>query len=248
MMEWIISLTVATLPVVALFTFVYLKDKHEREPLKYLIWSFVFGILIAVPAVFGELSLEAILGVSTGPNFLSTMIYAMIVVSAVEEGLKYLVLRFYMYPKAEFDEPYDGIMYAVAVSLGFAFIENVGYVADGGLTVGLLRMFTAVPGHTMFAVVMGYFVGQAKFQDSKSKALQLRLTGLVAAIVIHGLYDFFLMLETKYILVPLLAFVVLIVGIILARKAMKIHADNSPHQYNNAVDDYGSEPDQDGFS
>ncbi|MCB9232883.1 MAG: PrsW family intramembrane metalloprotease [Bacteroidia bacterium] len=217
-------------PVIFVFTFVYLKDRYEREPLKHLIWSFVFGVLIALPAVFGEIFLQSALKVSDeeGSNVVEVLIYAMVVVAAVEEGLKFLVLRFYMYNKPEFDEPYDGIMYAVAVSLGFAAIENILYIAQFGAETGWLRMFTAVPGHAMFAVVMGFFVGKAKFMTDRGKATLEMGKGLLAAVVIHGLYDFFLMVKTNYVLVPLLAFVVLIVGIILGLKAIKAHGDDSP--------------------
>ncbi len=287
----------AMAPIIFIFTFVYLQDKYEREPLRHLVFSFVLGILAAFPAVFLEVVLESGLDVHSGKSFFQTLEYAMVVVAAVEEGLKFLILRFYMFPKREFDEPYDGIMYAVAVSLGFAAIENVFYIFQGGMEVALLRMFTAVPGHAMFAVLMGFYAGLSKFPPERiiaknsdglflafggsngniqflEKELSVRkmlfsrlrpeqdtvmrqrgfaqlveeveifhrrinhwrvftmFKGLFAAIVAHGLYDFFLMWESSEgdNFVPLLAFVVLIVGIILARRAMKLHQGISPHQ------------------
>ena len=226
-MEFLISISVATAPVIILFTYVYVKDRYDPEPIKYLIACFVLGIVIALPAIYLELGLEELLGVGSGPDFFETLVFAMVTVSAVEEGLKYLVLRTVMYPRPEFNEPYDGIMYAVAISLGFAFIENIMYVSDGGIGVGFLRMFTAVPGHAMFAVVMGYFVGLAKFKKSTPSTI-LHIVGLGLAILIHGLYDFFLMWESPYVYISLLAFVVLIIGIILAVKAIRIHQQASP--------------------
>ena len=74
----------------------------------------------------------------------------------------------------EFDEPYDGIMYGVAVSLGFAAIENVLYVYmdGGGYQTGLLRMFTAVPAHAVFGVMMGYFVRGKIISEEKNPPIR----------------------------------------------------------------------------
>jgi RsiW-degrading membrane proteinase PrsW (M82 family) len=119
-------------------------------------------------------------------------------------------------------------MYAVAASLGFAAIENVGYVMEFGFTTGLFRMFTAVPGHAMMGVIMGYFVGLAKYRESSGHKTRTLLIGLLAAIAVHGLYDFFLMWNQDY--VALLALVVLIVALILSVRAIKIHQRSSPHK------------------
>ncbi len=235
-----ILLALALAPIAFIFTFVYLRDKYEREPLKYLIITFILGVCTAVPVIYVGEQLRIFTGTSTeSPSVLDLMIYAFIVVAMTEEGMKYLVLRFYNYPHKEFDEPYDGIMYGVAVSLGFAAIENVLYVYmdGGGYETGLLRMFTAVPAHAVFGAMMGYFVGRAKFMTQGNVAIE-RLKGLLIAILFHGLYDFFLFLpgsgiipkESAWGSLALLAFVTLYIGIRLARKAMRDHAEISPHK------------------
>ncbi|MDX2284400.1 MAG: PrsW family glutamic-type intramembrane protease [Bacteroidia bacterium] len=223
-------LALALGPVAFLFTYVYLRDR-EREPLRYLITSFILGILIAFPVVWLSGQLALLLNVSdSDPSPAGRFLYAMAVVALSEEGMKYLALRWYAYRKREFDEPYDGIMYAVAVSLGFAAIENVLYVftSEGpdAVQTGLLRMFTAVPAHAMFGVIMGFFVGRAKFADTRINPLAERLKGLGAAILFHGLYDFFLFLGDTYLVV--FSFVTLITGIGLARRAIRLHAAISP--------------------
>ncbi|MEZ4774271.1 MAG: PrsW family glutamic-type intramembrane protease [Bacteroidia bacterium] len=224
-------LALALAPVVFIFTYVYLKDEYEREPLKYLIISFILGVLIAFPVVFiGEL-LSTYTGISsTSGSAGELFIYAFFVVAFTEEVMKYLVLRYYNYPHEEFDEPYDGIMYGVAVSLGFAAIENILYVftSDGGLETGLLRMFTAVPAHAVFGVIMGYFVGRAKFLGETGNPYTERMKGLLGAVLLHGLYDYFLFLGNEYL--ALFAFIALFVGIWLAYRAMRLHADLSPHK------------------
>lgn len=228
-MDWssILSiLGIALAPVIFIFTFIYLRDKHQREPMMLLILNFVMGILIAVPVLFAELGLGRLFETDASGDLFTVLLRAFVVVALVEEGFKFLALRIFAYPRAAFDEPYDGIMYAAAVSLGFAAIENVLYTFENGMGVGLLRAFTAVPGHAMMGVVMGYFVGMAKFRKNHGGRAGLMFLGLFFATLIHGAYDFFLMYNE--ILVFPLAFVVLIVGAILGLRAMKIHNRQSP--------------------
>lgn len=223
-------LLLALAPVFALLGYIYWRDRYEREPLKYLIVSFILGALAAFPVVFLGRWLEGVTGASmqsTDPVMLA--MHAFVVVALVEEGMKFLALTLYMYPKQEFDEPYDGIMYAVAVSLGFAGLENVLYVfgSQDSVSVGIMRMFTAVPGHAMFAVIMGYFVGRAKFQKSGSRLLTM-LVGLAGAVLFHGFYDYCLFLGDTATVIA--AFASLVVGILLGRKALKYHNEASPHR------------------
>src|SRR5690606_34909890 len=126
-------------------------------------------------------------------------------------------VRYYAQPHKEFDEPFDGIVYAVMVSLGFAATENIAYVVQGGYEVALLRAFTAVPAHATFGIMMGYYMGKAKFSLRRQ---QLNLLGLFLATLFHGAYDFFLFVD----FIPgvwIGAFVSLIIGIILSKKAIK---------------------------
>lgn len=217
-------LGLALAPVWFLFTLVYLWDRHEREPIPRLMLTFFFGVLTAIPSIFGEIFLESFTGLSTGPVFGTTFLYAFFVIALVEEFFKFAVVMLYAYPSKQFNEPYDGIMYAVAVSLGFAAIENVGYVMMGGVETAVLRMFTAVPMHAMCGIIMGYFIGIAKFKPGKNLGFKLLAFGM--PILIHGLYDFFLMWERDY--VGILALVVLIIAIVLGIIALRIHKKNSP--------------------
>lgn len=224
-------LALALAPVAFLFTYVYLRDKYEPEPLKYLIISFLLGIVVAVPVILLGEQLTVLTGTSTESNWINLLVYAFVVVALTEEGFKYLAVRLYMYRHKEFDEPYDGIMYAVAVSLGFAAIENVLYVfmsGDEAIQTGVLRMFTAIPAHAVFGVVMGYFMGHAKFQEDKNKAILDHLKGLGLAVLLHGLYDYFLFLGDEYLLIFTL--ITLVLGLYLSRKAIREHAANSPHR------------------
>ena len=100
--------------------------------------------------------------------------------------------------KQDFDERFDGIVYAVYVSLGFAFVENVLYIyQDVGQAVSIARAraFFAVPAHTLFAIAMGYGAGIARF--SRKRASLYLVSGLIWAILLHGIYDFLLMYSNE---------------------------------------------------
>jgi RsiW-degrading membrane proteinase PrsW (M82 family) len=131
--------------------------------------------------------------------------------------VKFLVLRKIFFRKPDFNEPYDGIMYSVVISMGFAGAENLLYVLNNGVEVGVLRMFTAVPAHAGFAILMGYFVGKAKF--SLRYKNYYCFIGLFNAILFHGLYDFFL-LQQNYAALQYFAFIALIVCLILSFRAL----------------------------
>ena len=107
--------------------------------------------------------------------------------------------------------------------MGFACTENIMYVLDGGYETAILRAFTAVPAHATFGILMGYYMGKAKFSNHR---LVLNLTGLLMATLFHGAYDFFLFIN----FIPGIsigAFVSLIIGIVLSRKAIKKHQKDS---------------------
>lgn len=220
-------LAIALAPIVVIFTMVFLLDRYEREPIKYLIWCFVFGVLIAIPVVILETVFIDYLAISPERfPLIGTALIAGIGVALPEEGFKFLVLRLYAYPKKAFNEPFDGIMYAVAISMGFAAIENVLYTAEYGLGTGVLRMFTAVPAHGAFAHLMGYFAGMGKFHPQRSWRAGTLALGLFLAVLAHGLYDFFLMYDNAAW--GLISLLVLAVALLLSFFAIRQHQRSSP--------------------
>ncbi len=218
-------LALAIAPGLAICVYVFGKDKFEKEPLRLLVKCFFLGILSAIPAVILSM---------TGDAFLESSLFlnVFIGVALSEELSKFIFLRFYAFRKEAFNEPYDGILYSVMISMGFATIENILYTAEGGLSVGLLRMFTAVPGHATFAITMGYFVGLAKF--NKEKSVLFLSAGLFSASVLHGLYDYCLF-QKDYPLMAFGALASLLLGIYLSKKAMRIHIETSPFNPENKI-------------
>jgi protease PrsW len=149
----------------------------------------------------------------------------------IEEAVKFFVVFRFLYPKKDFNEPFDGITYAVMASMGFATLENIAYTVDYGAATGVLRMFTAVPAHAAFGVIMGYYLGLAKFNPEKSG--RYLVYALFFPAILHAAYDFPLLLEdnllgswTNYKIIG--ALFTLVVAILLSRNAIKIHQYNSP--------------------
>ncbi|MEZ4856207.1 MAG: PrsW family glutamic-type intramembrane protease [Gelidibacter sp.] len=214
----------AIAPVCVIILFIYIKDKYEKEPKRLLLYNFLLGAIVSI--IITTLLYAVFDYILPLPNHFSVVqqfIKAFFVVGIIEEFSKYIIVRFYAQPNKAFNEPFDGIVYTVMVGMGFAATENIMYVFQGGANTALIRAFTAIPAHATFAILMGYFIGKAKFSTNKR---QLNLTGLLLAIVFHGAYDFFLFID----FVPGIwigAFVSLFIGILLSRKAIKIHQNRS---------------------
>lgn len=221
-------LLLAIAPAMIIILYIYFKDKFEKEPVRFLFKNFLMGAIVSVVIT---LILSAVANyiypLTDTTSIYQQFINAFFLVGLVEEFSKYIIVKYYAQKNSEFNEPFDGIVYAVMVSMGFAALENILYVFEHGAATGILRAFTAVPAHATFGILMGYFMGLAKF--SKNKQL-LNFTGLVVATFFHGSYDFFLFIN----FIPGIAigaFVSLIIGIILSKKAIKIHQKNSHFRF-----------------
>ena len=143
------------------------------------------------------------------------------VVGLGEELFKFLALMFVAFPRKNFNEPFDGIVYSVMIGLGFASFENIMYVFEGGIGVAFMRTFTAVPMHAAMGVIMGYYVGKAKFQRGDRRT-DTAIIGLVCAVLFHGAYDFCLFQNASLILL-LMVFPVMGWAFYLSRRAIKLH-------------------------
>jgi RsiW-degrading membrane proteinase PrsW (M82 family) len=179
----------AIAPALAICGYIIHKDRFEKEPFWLVFLAFMFGIFSTFPAAIGS-ALGGKFIVYNG-NLINTALFTFLVVAVSEEFAKFFFLRYILFKRKEFNQPLDGIVYAVMIGMGFAAFENILYVAQGGFAVAMLRMLTAIPAHAVFAVVMGYYVGLAKF-DLTHKDELLR-KGLLYPILLHGAYDFFLM-------------------------------------------------------
>lgn len=181
-------LALAIAPGIAICIYIYLKDKYNKEPISMLIWSFVLGMLSIIPAIIIQLSFTNFYGDWMKADQVNIAFFSFAVVALSEEGSKLLTLRLFIYPRKAFDDPFDGIMYAVMIGMGFATLENVGYVMQHGIATAITRMFLSVPAHGTFAVLMGYYVGLAKFYPARRH--RYYLFALLFPAFFHGSFDY----------------------------------------------------------
>lgn len=208
-----IYLIAAVLPALILFIYIYNQQGVHRQP-SSLMWKlFGSGALAALIASVVEYIGTNVFNATTtlkGNEYY--LVFALLVIGVIEEGSKFLFLKRNTWNTPYFETRYDGIIYAVAVGLGFAVLENINYVFSYGLSTATLRAFTAIPGHLSFGVIMGYFYGRAKFfRDSGHSTLSFlsQVAALGCAIVLHGLYDAMSMINTTRS--NLIFFVILII-------------------------------------
>ena len=225
MTNTLLLLAAATSPSLLIAYWIYVQDTHEKEPKTMLLWAFLCGCASTIPAMIGQTFFKHL---ENPDSLFQTAIFAFGVVALTEELSKYLLLRRFIYPKKDFNEPIDGIVYGVMVGLGFATLENVLYVfnADGhGLSTAFGRAFTAVPAHAAFGVLMGAYIGLAKFFPEKRTIYTLIGVGL--AVFFHGAYDFFLM-QQVYEGMAIMAIFTLVWGISMSRRLIRVGQELSP--------------------
>ena len=217
-------MVLAILPGLLICFLLFKLDKFEKEPILHLSICFVLGVLCCFPAMKLEMWGDQ-LGYDENQGIGTLLVFSYIVVALSEELVKYLALVFYPFQRKFFNEPLDGIVYAVMIGMGFATLENILYADRFGLQTIIVRAFTAVPAHAVFAIIMGYYVGLAKF-DLKNRKKYLAL-GLLIPVLIHGTYDVFI-LQGYYEWLMVLATVTLTISAYFAYRVIRIHQQSSP--------------------
>lgn len=216
-----VLLILAIIPGLLISWYIYRMDRLEREHRLHLMACFVSGMLLTLPADGIEQWLRA-----TGMTFPAALIVYIPAIAVAEELLKFLLLVLYpLSRKHIFDEPIDGIVYAIMIGMGFATMENIAYASTFGLGTTIVRAFTAVPAHALFAVLMGYYAGLSWLHPERRKKHLWH--GLLLAVIFHGVYDF-LVLQAYYDWLVILAVAGLWISIYFARDLIIRHQENSP--------------------
>ncbi len=206
----------AVLPAVGLMVYVYRRDRVEPEPRGLLLSLLLCGVGAVVLAIVTESIGAAALafflpGGEAHPAYGVWMYF--VVVALSEEGFKYLAMRWRTWRSPEFNCRFDGVVYAVFVSLGFALAENIGYVLMYGLGAALMRAITAVPGHASFGVFMGAYYGLARRSENLGRhglSVFWRVLALLIPTLIHGMYDFIAVTDTETISSTFVVFVLIV--------------------------------------
>ena len=192
----LLILVPALLPVILILRYVYRLDKNEREPLGFVLIVVALGAAFSLPCGFVESFLTNIFAAIYDTSTVKfAWIENTICVALVEEFSKWLVIMVFVWKNHNFDYRYDGIVYAVSASLGFAALENILYISLFGTGIAFGRALFSIPGHTTFGVFMGFYMSRAKASMLAGNARGLRrykLLALVIPMLIHGMYDFLL--------------------------------------------------------
>jgi len=211
----------AIAPVFIIAFYIYFRDKYEKEPLLMLAKALAVGMIAVIPILFME---RFLMSVMPDMGKVGSAAYqAFVVAGGTEEVFKYLALYLLIWKSPHFNEQFDGIVYAVFVSLGFATVENIMYVTDGGIQTAMVRAITAVPAHAIFGITMGYYFGIARRYSELKKVYILR--ALWVPIVLHGIYDFILMVEISWLLMLFIPYVIFLY--IAGGKKIKILSEAS---------------------
>lgn len=189
-------LTAGIAPAVALMSFFYLKDRIT-EPIPLIVRTFIFGVILVFPIMFIQYAFTAE-GLSD-----NSFVQSFLIVAFTEEFFKWFIFLYTIYHHSEFDAHYDGIVYAVAISLGFATVENILYLITNGIEYAFSRALFPVSSHALFGVIMGFYFGKAKMSIIKKKK-NIALAFFIPYLL-HGIYNYILKTVASnwlYILIP----------------------------------------------
>lgn len=187
MLESFILTIITIIPITFFLKFTFDKDKIEKEPLSLLIKLFIAGILSTIIVLVVSRTSRSIININ------NDIYNSFIEVAFIEELCKWICIYIITWNNKEFDYKFDAIVYSIFVSLGFAFVENVGYSFSYGITASLLRAVISVPGHAFFAIYMGYYLGIAKMYYSKKSKKRGRINKIYSILiptVLHGIYNY----------------------------------------------------------
>ncbi len=219
----------ASSPILACAFYIFIRDKYEKEPIKLLIIGLTLGAVSTIPILYVERFFIYI------NPFVNTKFYdiykSYVIAGFTEEVFKFIILLFLIYRNKNFNERFDGIVYAVFISLGFALVENILFVLNddlGGVSTGVNRAIFSVPAHMLYGVSMGYYFALIKYESEKF--LKNIVLALFNPIFIHGTFDFILTLNNK---ISFFIFSLYVVALwYFGLKKMKKHLAKSPFKNN----------------
>lgn len=190
MYQFLLMLILALLPVGILIYYIYWKDKGKPEPVRQLVKAFLFGIVSVFVSLFLSTIFETLrLFPMETKTYLDAIRISFLGAAVPEELAKFAMLWLVLRKNPWFDEKMDGIVYAACISLGFAALENLMYILprEDYISVGIVRGLLAVPGHFLYAVIMGYYYSMARFYPYR-KGRNIFLA-IALPVLAHGIYD-----------------------------------------------------------
>lgn len=183
----LVLVAVALIPGMFWVWFFNRQDSEDREPLGLLLRCFLYGMIAVGAAALAEIAFSPVMEAATHP--VNHLIALIVGVGLVEESAKFAAFHLAVHREPAYNEPVDGIIYAVTAALGFSTLENLIYTASFGLSVAPLRAMVASVAHAAFSGIVGYYAAMVKFRDRPRRTAW---AGLGLASVLHGFYNFFI--------------------------------------------------------
>lgn len=222
-------LYLAILPSIIIGYLIYRLDKVEKEPISKLIQALLLGVVSAILTVIVSYLLGIVkIHVDDIQSLPRLFFYSLIGIALIEEGCKWLCTYLLLHKNKDYNYLFDGVVYTVFVSLGFATIENIIYSVVGGLQAVLIRGVFTVPAHAFFAVFMGYYLSfakRSKLQENKKKYLTFLMLSLLIPTLLHGFFDFLLLSQEIIFLIAFFIFIIFLYTVSILRIKMLSKTD-----------------------
>jgi protease PrsW len=208
-------------PLIAFLIYIYLRYKFRQFSYSLLLKSFLWG-MVSILLVLAMQFFASFFQLDNLNNIRRVLFYALVIMAFFAELGKFFFLKGFVYTRAEFKTPVDGIIFGVMISMGFATMNNIlVFINIPDLNVNVVNALTAGPANVIFGVLMGFFIGLGKLR--KMRFID-SMTGLAAAVFFHALYDFCLLTKDYRLL---WAFFIgsAIIAISLCIAGLRIHLD-----------------------
>lgn len=195
-MQFALVIFAALVPVAVALIYIFVKDKSRPEPSSWLLKAFGYGVASVFLSLVFSQPVSLLLGLEADPeasrSITDAFLDAFCLAAIPEELAKFIMLWLLLRKNPYFDEQFDGIVYAVCIGMGFAGLENVMYLIDGiddgsWVGTGIGRALFSIPGHFLFAVLMGYYYSLFHFGIRRNVVTLVMI--LLAPILAHGLFD-----------------------------------------------------------
>ncbi len=254
-----ITLAIALMPTIIIMLIVINNARAEKEPFKKLASVFVISALSTIPAIILELIGGAVLDktlgifdITNGASPDETAIYEtfdlFLVVGLFEEACKFFTFKWIIFNDRDFDNTYDGVIYGACSALGFATLENLGYIFlnGGGLYVAIMRAVLSIPMHAVTGIVMGYHFGVTKYRRYNNlEDTHPERKAFVFSVILHGIYDLLATLPGVYdvnwpflVIVGVMIFIYVTIGKTIKRARAESHNIYNRYYYEQLGGEY----------
>lgn len=219
-----------SLSFILIWALIFHIHSSKKTPTKYL---YFVPVLIGIGAALGALGIEIIVSkllvlelsflepdfrVLELKNLINPLIFSFVFIAFIEEVSKFILIKKYLELK-KVSSVVEGMKIGLWVGFGFVFIENIIYFFNFAsyaatlpiISVFLIRGTLSTLAHGLYGVISSYYISLATFHKFYRRYF-LR-AALIASILLHGIFNFFLIINLGFYSV-LLIFALLIIVLV----------------------------------